>query len=61
VYSVVDPSTREVLSREFCGGPHVQASHELAGRFRIVREQSISTGIRRIKAVLERADRGQVA
>ncbi len=57
VYAVVDASTLEVLSREFCGGPHVRSSRELAGRFHIVREQSISTGLRRIKAVLEATDR----
>jgi alanyl-tRNA synthetase len=56
VYTVIDSSTSQVLSREFCGGPHVRSSSDLAGRFRIVREQGISTGIRRIKAVLE--DRG---
>ncbi len=53
VYSIVDASTLEVVSREFCGGPHVQAvQRDLRGRFAIVREQGISTGVRRIKAVL---------
>ncbi len=40
------------FSREMCGGPHVTHTGEL-GRFRIVKEQSSSAGIRRIKAVLE--------
>jgi alanyl-tRNA synthetase len=53
IYSVVDMETYEVLSREFCGGPHVASSRELRGTFRIVREQGISTGVRRIKAVLD--------
>lgn len=53
VYSITDRATREVISREFCGGPHVSSLAELGGRrFHIVREQAISAGIRRIKAVL---------
>jgi alanyl-tRNA synthetase len=46
VYSIGD------FSREVCGGPHVARTSEL-GRFRIVKEQSSSQGVRRIKAVLE--------
>ncbi len=46
VYSVGD------FSREVCGGPHVAHTSEL-GRFRIVKEQSSSQGVRRIKAVVE--------
>jgi alanyl-tRNA synthetase len=46
VYSVGD------FSKEVCGGPHVQRTAEL-GRFRVVKEQSSSQGVRRIKAVLE--------
>lgn len=40
------------FSKEMCGGPHVERTGVL-GRFRIVKEQSSSAGIRRIKAVLE--------
>ena len=40
------------FSREMCGGPHAQRTGEL-GHFRIVKEQSSASGIRRIKAVLE--------
>lgn len=39
-------------SKEICGGPHASHTGEL-GRFRIVKEQSSSAGVRRIKAVLE--------
>ncbi|MCH5158583.1 MAG: alanine--tRNA ligase [Clostridiales bacterium] len=39
-------------SKEICGGPHASRTGEL-GRFRIVKEQSSSAGVRRIKAVLE--------
>jgi len=50
VYTIRDGDT--VVSREFCGGPHVQSARELTGTFRIAREQAIAAGIRRIKAVL---------
>ena len=40
------------FSKEMCGGPHVERTGVL-GHFRIVKEQSSSAGIRRIKAVLE--------
>jgi len=46
VYTVGD------FSKEICGGPHVGNTSEL-GRFRIKKEQSSSSGVRRIKAVLE--------
>jgi alanyl-tRNA synthetase len=53
VYSIADRTTGEVVSREFCGGPHVGALGELgARRLRVVREQAVASGIRRIKAVL---------
>lgn len=38
-------------SLEICGGPHAKNTKEL-GRFKIKKEQSSSSGIRRIKAVL---------
>ena len=40
------------FSKEMCGGPHVKSTGEL-GHFKIVKEQSSSAGVRRIKAVLE--------
>ena len=42
-------------SKEICGDPHAARNGEL-GRFRIVKEQSSSAGVRRIKAVLEYDD-----
>ena len=40
------------FSKEICGGPHAKRTGEL-GHFRILKEQSSSAGVRRIKAVLE--------
>ena len=40
------------VSRELCGGPHVKNTSEL-GVFKIIKEESSSTGVRRIKAVLK--------
>lgn len=40
------------ISKEICGGPHAANTGEL-GKFKIVKEQSSSAGVRRIKAVLE--------
>ena len=42
-------------SREICGGPHAGNTEEL-GRFRILKEEASSAGVRRIKAVLERKE-----
>ena len=42
----------KVFSREICGGPHVKNTGEL-GHFLIQKEESSSSGVRRIKAVLE--------
>ncbi len=39
------------FSKEVCGGPHVDNTLELV-KFRIVKEQSSSAGVRRIRAVL---------
>lgn len=40
------------FSRELCGGPHVKRTGEL-GKFKILKEEASSAGIRRIKARLE--------
>lgn len=46
VYTIGDFST------EICGGPHVARTGEL-GHFRIVKEEAVAAGIRRIRAVVE--------
>ncbi len=46
VYSIGD------FSREICGGPHAERTGQL-GHFKIVKEESSSSGVRRVKAVLE--------
>ena len=40
------------VSKEICMGPHVKNTSEL-GNFKIVKEESSSAGVRRIKAILE--------
>ncbi len=46
VYSIGD------FSKEICGGPHADNTSTL-GHFRIIKEESVAAGVRRIKAVLE--------
>jgi len=41
----------KIVSREICGGPHVERTGIL-GHFKIIKEESSSAGVRRIKAVL---------
>lgn len=40
------------VDRQICGGPHAKNTAEL-GKFKIVKEESSSSGVRRIKAVLQ--------
>ncbi len=65
VYKIGDPSnpSGQAFSIEFCGGPHVERTSDLAssrdpegnqkGNFKIIKEEASSAGIRRIKAILE--------
>ena len=54
------PQFDKAFSIEFCGGPHVANTSELAGpstgsgqaHFKIQKEEAVAAGIRRIKAVL---------
>jgi alanyl-tRNA synthetase len=45
------PKIDEAFSQEICGGPHVDATGIL-GHFKIQKEEASSSGVRRIKAVL---------
>ena len=40
------------VSKELCGGPHVNNTNEL-GHFKITKEEASSAGVRRLKAILE--------
>lgn len=51
VYFIGD-DLETAYSKEFCGGPHVKNTSEL-GEFKIKKEESVSAGVRRIKAVLQ--------
>jgi len=42
----------QVISRELCAGPHVMHLGEI-GEFRVLKEQSSSAGVRRIRATVE--------
>ena len=44
--------TMGTFSKEICGGPHAGNTGEL-GHFKIKKEEASSSGVRRIKAVLE--------
>jgi alanyl-tRNA synthetase len=46
VYTIGD------FSQEICGGPHVERTGQL-GRFRIIKEEAVAAGTRRIRAILE--------
>lgn len=59
VYTIGDPALHPhadpnspTFSKEICGGPHVEHTG-LLGKFKIAKEEASSSGIRRIKAVLE--------
>ena len=51
VYTIFNPENGKVFSKEICGGPHVKRTSEL-GYFKIIKEESSSAGVRRIRAVL---------
>jgi len=54
VYTIGNFSIKppEVFSKEICHGPHVKKTGEL-GHFKIIKEEASSSGVRRIKAILE--------
>ena len=53
VYTIVNPTNkRGWFSKEICTGPHVKNIGEI-GHFKIIKEESSSAGVRRIKAKVE--------
>ena len=50
VYFIQDKKGN-VFSKEFCGGPHIGSTDKL-GKFKIIKEEAVSSGVRRIKAIL---------
>ncbi len=52
--TVESPHFDKAFSIEFCGGPHVSNTEEIAqsGVFKIQKEEAVAAGIRRIKAIL---------
>lgn len=55
IYTIGETGHRgkaKMFSMEFCGGPHVEHTGVL-GHFKIQKEEAVSAGVRRIKAVLE--------
>jgi alanyl-tRNA synthetase len=52
VYTIGDEASG-VFSLEVCGGPHVERTGVIGG-FKIQKEQSSSSGVRRIRAVIAR-------
>ena len=56
VYSMQADDEEKPYSFEICGGPHVDNTKQLfedGKRYKIIKEQSSSAGIRRVKAVLQ--------
>jgi alanyl-tRNA synthetase len=51
VYFIGDQTADAYFSKEVCGGPHVEQTSDL-GTFRITKEESVGSGLRRIKAEL---------
>jgi alanyl-tRNA synthetase len=53
VYTFLD-NDNKVVAKEICTWPHVASTQDFQGmKFRIKSEESVSAGIRRIKAILE--------
>lgn len=49
---IVSVYTIGEVSKEICTGPHVNSTKEI-GKFKIAKEESSSSGVRRIKAIIE--------
>ena len=49
---VVESTDGTIYSKELCGGPHVENTGTIRGKFSIIKEESSSAGVRRVKAIL---------
>jgi alanyl-tRNA synthetase len=47
-----DEDVKKAYSKEFCGGPHVRHTGEI-GAFKIIKEEAVSAGARRIRGIIE--------
>jgi alanyl-tRNA synthetase len=52
VYTIGDPNG-EWVSKEVCGGPHVGSLAEVGGRVKIIKQEPVSAGVRRVYARIE--------
>ncbi|MGC8881025.1 MAG: alanine--tRNA ligase [Minisyncoccia bacterium] len=52
VYLIKNKKTGEIFSQEICAGPHVKNTKEI-GKIKIIKEEGIAKGIRRIRAIVE--------
>ena len=48
----IGKSLESAISKEFCGGPHVDHTGEI-GKFRVSKEEAVGAGVRRIRGVIE--------
>ncbi|MFA5392238.1 MAG: alanine--tRNA ligase [Candidatus Paceibacterota bacterium] len=52
IYEIKDLKTKNPFSMEICAGPHVKTTKEI-GSFKILKEEAVGQGIRRIKATVD--------
>ena len=53
VYTINDNNDKKKwFSKEICTGPHVKNTNEI-GKFKIIKEEGVAAGVRRIKAIVE--------
>jgi alanyl-tRNA synthetase len=48
-----NPQFEKAFSIEFCGGPHVEHTGQIGGKFKITKEEAVAAGIRRIKGIVD--------
>tara|TARA_Y100000310_G_C20641644_1_gene794289 strand:+ start:182 stop:1945 length:1764 start_codon:yes stop_codon:yes gene_type:complete len=52
IYTILDKTEKSgFFSKEICTGPHVSNTSKI-GKFKIIKQQSVSSGVRRIKAIV---------